>query len=244
MGILFVLFFWAVAGTILAGIGSAIAIGFTSALTKGANHNHKGVIIAAGLFPFCCLGWAGTVFAIQWIVNESVFHRDPGLGDSWKCPLPNGYAILFIDVTDYGTVYNPKTQLSPDSVSDKADAVSGVRLMQIAGRYILLEADSKIFEHFGQETNQIDSYTLLDTQAGTRTVFSTDMALRSAARQLGINPELKPIYEVYSKYRWTWFDGASIALLLGPPLISFVFLIWRVLQIRRQRSLVVSTSLP
>src|SRR5277367_4702 len=243
MGIGIVLIFWAIAGTILAGIGSVIAIGVTSFLTKGADSGRKRIILAAGIFPFLCLGWAGAVFVFQWIMNESVFHRDPGLGDSWKCPLPNGYAILFIDVTDNGTVYNPQTQLSPDSVSDKDDAVSGVRRMQVAGRYILLEADSKIFEHFGQETNQVDSYILLDTQTGTRTVFSTDTALRNAAKQLGFNPELKTIYEVYSKYRWTWFDRANIALLLVPPLISFVFLVRRVLQMRRRRSFVVSASL-
>ena len=42
-----------------------------------------------------------------------------------------------IDLTDEGWVYDPKTQIVPDSVSDQDDAVPDVRTLQIAGRYIL-----------------------------------------------------------------------------------------------------------
>lgn len=66
------------------------------------------------------------VFGFQAIVNEIVLHRDPGLGDTWHCPLPNGYALLMIDVMDHGWVYNPKTQPG-DSVTEREDSVAGVR---------------------------------------------------------------------------------------------------------------------
>jgi hypothetical protein len=54
------------------------------------------------------LGWCGFVF--QAIVNVVLLHRDIGLGDGFECPLPNGYALSFIDTTDIGTVYEPKNR--------------------------------------------------------------------------------------------------------------------------------------
>ncbi len=43
----------------------------------------------------------------QEVINETVHHRDAGLGDTWRCPLPNGYALMMIDVTDQGWVPTP-----------------------------------------------------------------------------------------------------------------------------------------
>jgi hypothetical protein len=224
MGLGIVLIFWAVTGIIFAGIGSAVAIGLTIFWTKGVDGGRRRIIIAAGIFPFLCLGWTGAVFIFQAIVNEFILHRDLGLGDSSKCPLPNGYAILMIDVSDQGTVYNPKTQLSSDSVANQADAVPCVRQLQIVGQYIFLEGDSKYFDHFEQDTNQINFYILIDTKTGKRTNFPSGDALENAARKLGIQPKLEPIWNIYSRYRWTWFDGLSLALLLVPPMVCI--LLW------------------
>jgi len=54
-----------------------------------------------------------------------------------------------IDTTDDGFVYNPKTQ--PEGTvavsEDEEDAVAGVRILQIAERYLsLFVADSRTFE--------------------------------------------------------------------------------------------------
>ena len=102
------------------------------------------------------------MFVFQAVVNEGLLHRDLGLGDTWHAPLPNGYQIMMIDVTDQGWVYNPKTQPG-SAVGEPADAVAGVRNLQVAGRYILGSADSKTFEHLGKDTNQVDTYFLMDT---------------------------------------------------------------------------------
>jgi len=149
MGIGFVLLIWAVAGTILAGIGALLFGGLTSVLTRKVTRGRRRVIIAAGLLPFACLIWAGALFVFQALVNEGVLHRDPGLGDTWHCPLPNGYALMMIDVTDQGWVYNPKTQPG-DGVVEQDDAVAGVRIVQIAGRYIAGGSDTRSFQHSGQ----------------------------------------------------------------------------------------------
>ncbi|HEY6369795.1 MAG TPA: hypothetical protein VIX37_04395 [Candidatus Sulfotelmatobacter sp.] len=63
------------------------------------------------------------------------------MGDTWQAPLPNGYQIMMIDVTDQGWVYNPKTQADGD-VSERHDAVAGVRNLEVAtlaNRYRLFE---------------------------------------------------------------------------------------------------------
>src|SRR5579872_2218365 len=137
MGIGFVLLLWAVAGTILAGLGAVILGGATAFFTRRVNKGRRRAVSAAILFPFACLAWAGAVFVVQAIVNESVLHRDPGLGDTWHCPLPNGYMITMIDVTDQGWVYSPKTQGPDGALAEQEDAIAGVRMLQVAGRYIL-----------------------------------------------------------------------------------------------------------
>jgi hypothetical protein len=54
-----------VLGLVLAAIGS-ITFGCTVAyITRGAPIGRKKLILATGLFPFICLGWAAAVFAFQ-----------------------------------------------------------------------------------------------------------------------------------------------------------------------------------
>src|SRR3954467_2418001 len=132
MGIWFVLVLYAMAGGLLSLGGMVVLREATAFWTRGATSRRRGVILAASWFPFVCLGWAGAVFMFQWTVNESVFHRDPGLGDSWKCPLPNGYALSMIDVPDHGCVYNPKTQATSVGVIEQEDAVFDVCVLQLA----------------------------------------------------------------------------------------------------------------
>lgn len=233
MGIGIVLLFWAVAGTVLAGVGAIVLGGATAFLTRKITRGRRRVIIAAGLLPFGCLVWAGGLFVFQALVNEGLLHRDPGLGDSWHCPLPNGYALVMIDVTDQGWVYNPKTQPEADGVGEQEDAVAGVRMVQVAGRYIAGGSDTRSFQHLGQNSSDVDSYFLLDTQAGKQTKFKSYDELLHAASQLGIQLDLKPIDRVYSQYRFTKFDVFVGLLLVVPPLLAAGLLAWWIARLRR-----------
>lgn len=235
MGIGIVLIFWAVAGTILAGTGALVFGGATTFLTRRAE-NRKPVVITAIVFPFACLGWAAALFIFQAIVNGSLLHRDMGLGDSWECPLPNGYAIMMIDVTDNGWVYNPKTQ-SGGGVGEAEDAVAGVRKVQIAGRYILGASDSHWFGSDNEASTHTDLYFLLDTRTGKRNNFTNPQELARAASQLGISLKLENIDAVYSRYRFTWFDVLVGLLLVVPLAVYFVLLVRRIVRLRRTRSL-------
>ena len=218
MGIGIVLIAWAVVGSVLASVGALVLGGVTDYLTKGADAGRRRTILAACILPFACLGWAAFLFVFQAFVNGFLLHRDPGLGDTWNCPLPNGYAITMIDVTDQGWVYNPKTQ-SEGAVSEQEDAVAGVRILQVAGRYILGGSDSHAFTKLGQESNDVDRYFLLDTQTGKRADFTNYDAMRNAATHLGIQTNLERINVLYSRYRFTWFDAVVGFLLCIPPIV-------------------------
>jgi hypothetical protein len=239
MGIGFVLLIWGIVGTILAGVGAAVLGGSTAFLTQNVNHGRRRAILAASLFPFVCFGWATAIFAFQAIVNGVVLHRDPGIGDGWDCPLPNGYALSMIDVTDQGWVYNPKTQVG-GNVHEQADAVGGVRVLQVAGRYILGGSNSKSLEHFGRASDRVDSYFLLDTQVGKHTDFSDYNLLVSAAQPLGIQLHLEPIAAIYRRYRFTWFDIFAAFLFCGPLLFAAFLLLRWIIRLRKTTTAVLT----
>src|SRR5262249_25768990 len=129
MGIGMVLLAWAVVGTVLAGIAGVVFGATTAFVTKGVQGRRKVILISA-LFPFACLVWAAIVFVFQAVINEGLLHRDAGAGDAWECPLPNGYAILMIDTTDHGWVYNPKTQVA-GGVRGEGGASYGDRVLPV-----------------------------------------------------------------------------------------------------------------
>lgn len=232
MGLGFALLIWAVVGVSVAAVGGLV-LGRTAAFfTRGVQHGRKKLIFAATLFPLACIGWIGVVFIFQAIVNETVLHRDAGLGDSWHCPLPNGYALLMIDTTDQGSVYNPKTH-PYGGVAEQEDTIAGVRLLQVAGRYILGGADSHSFEQLEDYSERVDSYFLLDTQLGKQSRFPNYDALRDKAKELGISPNLERIASVYYRYRFTWFDVFAGLLCLVAPVVSALLLLRWVLRLRK-----------
>jgi hypothetical protein len=103
-------------------------------------------------------------------------------------------------------------------------------------------SDSQRIEHFGQDTDAVDAYFLLHTKTGKRADFKTYDALRAAAQELNIQPNLVPIGGVYSKYRFTWFDAFAGVLLIVPPLMGAFLLLRWVLRLRRTRGTVVQSA--
>jgi hypothetical protein len=236
MGILLVLIFWGVIGSGAAIGGGLLLRGLTNALTcayssPGIEPECKETIRFASCLPLYCLIWVAAVFIFQAVINNTLFQHDIGIGDSWSCPLPNGYAILMIDVTDQGTVFNPKTQ-GDSSVSDQSDAISGVSQLQIAGTYILGAFDSDSFKHFAQDRPTVNGYFILDTRAGTHVTLDTESKLQDAAAKLNLTLHLQPIDVVYQKYRYTWFDYFVGALILAFPIVLGVALIRQIVRIR------------
>ena len=238
MGIGIVLLIWVVLGTILACFGMLIFRGATAYFTRGVNEGRRRALFLVTIFPFLCLGWAGAVFFFQAVVNENALHRDPGLGDDWHCPLPNGYPLMMIDVTDYGWVYNPKTQNADGGVAEQNDSIPNVRTVQISGRYILGGVDSKIPDDedvLKTGNGQVDSYFFIDTQSGKRADFDAYDDLRDTALKLWVQPNLQPIDNVYRTYRFNAFDIFAAFLLFVPPVLVGGFLIRRIVKLRATR---------
>jgi hypothetical protein len=141
-----------------------------------------------------------------------------------------------IDTTDQGWVYNPKTQ-SGGGVGEQEDAVGGVKIVQVSGRYVLGGSDSRTFEQSVKNPDQVDSYFLLDTQIGKHANFPSFDALRAKAQELGIALNLQPIAGVYGKYRFTWFEVFVGLLLCLPPLAGVALLGRWIIRMRKSRGL-------
>lgn len=203
-------------------------------VTRGAKRGRSKALTASAVLPFACLLWAGMVFAFQGFISESVLHRDPGIGKTWHLELPNGYTLLMVGTTDHGWVYS---QARPDEdPAQRHDTIAGVRSLQVAGRYVLGGANGKTADHEG--SNQVDSFFLLDTEAGKHMTFTRYEALSFQARQLGIEPNLEPISIAYSRLRFSWFDVLTALLLLLPPCAAIFYFGKWIVKIRASRPVV------
>jgi hypothetical protein len=235
MGIGFVLIAWAIIGTISAVLGGLTLGGVTAFFTRGVRKHPTDSIVVACVFPFACFGWAVIVFGFHAYVNVALLHRDYGLGDGFNFPLPNGYAVSMIDVTDCATVYNPKTQPSSDGVvGDRPDAINSVSRLQVAGPYII-GMNRRSSDSSNNKAGGVHSYFLLDTKSGTHTELRTYEAARVAAGKLGIHLNLQSMNDIYHQSRLTWFDAFSLFLLLVPPVVSFGLFIWWIKRLRKTR---------
>jgi hypothetical protein len=233
MGIGFVLIVYAVGGAVAATIGSLVLRRVVAGFISGSSCSRTLFIRAVTAFPFACLFWAGGVFVFSAAVNVMLLNRDIGIGDGFDCPLPNGYALSFIDTTDAGTVYNPKGR--PVWSEVREDAVNDVTMMQLSGPYILGGVDRHRIEHWEHDIIAADSWFLLNTKTGERRDFNTLEGLKESARRTNITLSLVSIGDLYSKYRFTWFDALAGALLVLPPLTAFALLTRWTLRLRRTR---------
>lgn len=233
MGILFVLAFWGFVGLVLTAVWILVARGVIAELTRNSNDiaqksARDRVVRNATLFPIGCLVWAACVFVFQGFINTTYLNRDVGIGDSFYCPLPNGYSILTIDEGDQGKVYNSRTD-----GSGQDDVMSHIRELQVSGTTLLGASDDQWVQHFGQDNPPSNHYFLFDTQTGTRIDFVTENDLRFAAAKSRITLKLEPISKVYQHYRFTWFDAMAVALLLLPPIVGVGFLIRSLVHLRK-----------
>jgi len=235
MGIGVVLIFYFIFLTAVASLG-AVGLGTLTYFLVRRSGRWRRAVLAAVLFPFLCETFAGGWFLAYAFINYEVFKRDPMLGDTWQTPLPNGYALLMIDTTDQGTVYNPETQPGNGSVVSRDDAVFGVRQLQVSKELIFGARDSGYFNRIGQESKSVDAYFELDTTHRTHTEFSSLNQLQQEAASKGIRLQLREFQSVLREFRYTWFDYCAIILLLLPPTAGFLTLATRIWRIRQRLS--------
>src|SRR5262245_22296350 len=122
-----------VIGFVFAGLASLVLGTVAKVFQTRTRLTSPKTTLAFAAFPFACLAWVAVVFVFQATINGVLLGRDPGIGDGFECPLPNGYAITAIDTLDEGWICKPK--VSSDSVFNDplGDQVGGVTKMQVAG---------------------------------------------------------------------------------------------------------------
>jgi hypothetical protein len=218
-------------------IGTPISAAAALFFTRGVKSGRRKLVITASLLPVACVGWALSVLWVEGTVNHNFLDRDPGYGDMWACPLPDGYAIEMIDDPDFGVLYNPETQKTGRVAWGARfdDPIDQVRLLQLAGPYIFGGVDSHVFDPTELDKKQVDSYFLLDTRTGRHTSFLTYDELAGEVQQLGFEPKLEGIFTVYSRYRFTWFEAFMDLLLSVPPIVGTSLLVRRIIWLRRTR---------
>jgi len=231
MGIGVVLIFYTIVLTVAAAAGAAVLGSIAYVLTK--HSAWKRPVVASTLFPFICVAFAGGWFVTYALVNDEVFHRDPMLGDGWETPLPNGYALMMIDTTDQGTVYNPKTQGSDGSVVERDDAVFGVRQLQVSKNLIFGARDSGYFDRIGQDSKIVDAYFELNTDKKTHIEYRSLNELQQQAGSEGVALHLREFQSVFADFRTTWFDYFAFAVLVLVPMAAFTLLARWVWSLRR-----------
>ena len=222
MGPAVVLFVWAVIAGVLSILAGTVCAGLAALLTRGVKAGRRQAITLAAFFPAICAGWIGLVVIVLAIVNSAVLGRDFGFGDGWYAPLPDGFTIAMIDVTD-SAGFCPT--VGDMEVCPAVDYLSGVTRAQLAGPYILGAAD----DHAGK------SYFLYDTRTRLRDDYSSYADLAAAAAVHKITLELRPVVEIYRDYRFTWVDGVGAATALGVPFLAGLAGLAGLLRLRRRR---------
>lgn len=230
MGLGFVLIFWAAVGITFSVIGGACFSALAAWYTRSVPQLRKRVMLVAGLVPFACFTWMGGVFVFQAVVNEVWLDRDPGLGDGWHAPLPNGYRIDMIDIPTFGYIRKSGSELNGMLAPAVADDVIQ---LQVEVNRIFGAIDTKAFDHSGEENYKADLYFVLDTVQGGLTKFEDVAEFQKAVRSAGYEPKLEPTFDVYYRYRFTWFDWAVLPLFIVPPICGAGALVLWIARVRR-----------
>jgi hypothetical protein len=101
------------------------------------------------------------------------------------------------------------------------------------GRFLAGSADTQLSKHFGQPGTPVDKFFVIDTDSNRLTDFGSQQELGDWTIADGFRLKLEPIADFYVRYRWTWFDGLAVALLLLPPILGLGLLSRAVLHARR-----------
>jgi len=220
---------------VVAAVCTAILSGLVRFLLKNAPDGRKKMVVFAMLLPFLCVAYAGAWFIGYAVINDTLFHRDPMIGDSWYTPLPNGYSIGMIDIPDRGAIY------PTSSSSNDIAAIVGIRKLQLDGQWIWCAADSHWFG--AQEGSEnMDKFFLLNTENRTRIDFKSANEMEQEMSRRGTRAHLEPIVVVYQRYRTTWFEYSAAAILFLPPLTALFALMRRTLRLRASHVTMENTS--
>lgn len=190
--------------------------GITAIVVGRIDWRRRMAISATSGFRFACWALFTAPFVLWWADAE----KASSLG---FCQLPNGYTLMIINPNGPGWVYKPKDTLSQQTWPK--DALDGVEILQIAGRYMIGGRDSNGLS-LGKLGERVDSYFILDGETRQVTTLSSLQELQNAASRLSIPLRLEPVRAVYFKYGPT--DPKKILrFFVLPLLLALLYLLPR-----------------
>lgn len=223
LGIGLVLLFWVV---LLGGFAAAVATMLRGAVKKFVSSDAlrgRRAQKFAFLLPFACVAFWILSFLAYAAINDRVFHRDPGLGDSWYAPIPNGVVLGAIDVPEVGYV----------GTLNGSTLVMDVTRLQVEKAWIAGMYDSAARGFEGSEAGSSKGFFILDAFSHQRQDFTTAEAFESALGQRGLRSHLRPFDVVYREFRKTWFDDLAVVWMLGVPVVALLALALYIVRARR-----------
>ncbi|HVG25056.1 MAG TPA: hypothetical protein VND45_12925 [Thermoanaerobaculia bacterium] len=209
MGIGCVLLAWAIVGAVAAG-GAACGLMLCVFLVRRFRPAvGRRWIVVAGALPFALLAYAGVAFGVYALWCENVRRVDPGIGDVWQVPLPNGWRFLMIDTPDSAMLVPP----SGDNI-----AVDRARLG--------MRGDTILVADAGQ-------FFAIDTKTRRRTEFASEEAmLRTFGSSRG---ELSDANWFYTRRRWTIADALAGVVIAAPAAMLLLAMAVRFLIVAARR---------
>ena len=207
-----VLAFGAIAGTIAA-IGAACVLTLIVFLIRRRRTSIRWwwLVIAAAL-PFVLLAYAGGAFSAYALWCETVRGVDPGIGDLWLVPLPNGWRFAMIDTPEEGYL----TSRSGEQIHP------GITRIGVRGDYV-----------FGQDG---DTYFFIDTKSERDETLTAESDLLRKMRTIGATrDDLDAAVMFYGWRRWTIADALAAIVMAIPPSLLVLALGLRFLVLVRRR---------
>ncbi|HEU4636586.1 MAG TPA: hypothetical protein VFS41_10435 [Edaphobacter sp.] len=128
-----------------------------------------------------------------------------------------------IDTTDQGSIYG-------SFISEGQPVVDTVQQLQISDNLIFGARDEDYYGDTARRPGPAISYFLLNTSDRSKTEFSSLGQLRQQALSRRVKLKLRAFNEVFSEYRYTWFDFLAAAILFLVPAAGFLLLarwIWK-----------------
>ena len=144
------------------------------------------------------------IFVVYGIYCEAVRGVDPGIGDSWRVPLKNGYELVMIDTPEQAFVVTP----------GGGQAHHDFTRIGTTDRFVVVEQGGHFF--------------LMDARSGNESSLRTEAELKESLQGAGEPAiELLPPGDYYNKHRWGAADAVGSAAAFVPPGLVFLVFVWR-----------------
>jgi hypothetical protein len=145
-----------------------------------------------------------SIFIVYAMYCEGVRGVDPGIGDSWRVQLQNGYELVMIDTQEQAFIVTPSG----------GQAHHDLTRIGATDRFIVAEDGGHFF--------------LTDVRSRTETSLRTEAELKDALRRAGESAvELLPPGDFYNKHRWGPADAVATTAAFVPPGLVFLVFVWR-----------------